>query len=132
VRAYNDESNSVYHSVPENDTIKAKTQVVAGVMYHIRVHMKESTCMKNRVWSFLYPQVSTGSHTIGVYVCTSQVTFTQLALSPSLCRAREGGRHELCKFKIWERLWLNDTHLTEKHCDLVTHDVHLTNVTTQR
>ena len=49
VRDYNDKSNSLFHSVPDNQTLRVQQQVVSGMRYIFTVRMVESACVKNQV-----------------------------------------------------------------------------------
>ncbi|XP_055487780.1 cystatin-like [Leucoraja erinacea] len=89
--AYNRGSNDMYSSRVSR-VVEAQTQVVAGILYHLKVELKTTTCRK------------------------LQGASTQSAS----CPFHQTAKKRLCEFKVWERVWVGPPKVTVGTCTLVT------------
>ncbi|XP_006039180.1 cystatin-like [Alligator sinensis] len=87
VRAFNQNSNKP-HLFRARKILKAQSQVVSGTMYHLTVELQKTQCRR------------------------------ESGRDPQACAPAPANQQEklICKFQVWSRPWLNDTHVTSQSC----------------
>ncbi|XP_051901160.1 cystatin-like [Pristis pectinata] len=92
--AFNRLSNELHYSAVA-EVVSAQTQVVEGLLYHIRVVLRSTTCKKSR------------SLRNGFQNC-------RFLNDPRYAKKR------ICDFKVWSRPWRKLIQVTSQNCSVVT------------
>ncbi|XP_060108904.1 cystatin-like [Heteronotia binoei] len=89
---YNRVCNSIHYCVAQ-EVIKAQSQVVEGIKYYLKILVLNTQCDKRKQPGLTYKDLEA-------------------------CRPppRDEQQRKLCKFYVWSRSWLNDTHVTSMSC----------------
>ncbi|XP_067877800.1 cystatin 10-like [Heterodontus francisci] len=90
VKAFNRQSNDVYYSKVRR-VLSASQQVVAGLMYHLKLELATTTCRKTR----------------GQNVKLNQCAFHQHP---------QYSKHVICSFKIWDQPWVGPMTVEKQKC----------------
>ncbi|XP_077183231.1 cystatin-like [Paroedura picta] len=92
VNHFNQVSNSLFYSRSQ-EILKAQSQVVEGIRYSLKILLVSTRCDKR-----------------------SKQGLTHLDLGRCELPPRTEQQRQTCKFYVWSRPWLNDTHVTEMIC----------------
>ncbi|XP_041035857.1 cystatin-like [Carcharodon carcharias] len=90
---FNRGSNDIYLSKMRR-LISAKQQVVAGMMYRLKMELGTTTCRKSMA---------------------SNVNLNTCNFHPGLRYAKR----IICKFQIWDRPWLSQLEVVKKNCTIL-------------